>query len=129
MNEIVQKIQSAGIGVIPTDTIFGLVGQALSKEAVQKLYKVKGRSPGKPFIILISNKAELKHFDIKFDNEVEIYLDNQWPGPVSIILPCSSEIFSYLHRGTESLAFRVPDKGAKGTFSNDRSISSSKCKP
>ena len=103
-------LNSGGIGVIPTDTIYGLVGQALNPDTVEQLYKVRQRKPDKPFIILISQLKDLELFDIQPDEKTRAILGKVWPGKVSIVLPCRSDKFSYLHRGTNTLAFRLPDK-------------------
>lgn len=108
MNDAVEKLKTGLIGVIATDTIYGLVGQALNPAAVERIYEVKKRRPEKPFIILISSIDDLKLFDVTL-NEADIpKLREYWPGPVSVILPCPHERFHYLHRGTDSLAFRLP---------------------
>jgi L-threonylcarbamoyladenylate synthase len=96
--------------VYPTDTIYGILGNALSKSVVSKIYKIKGRDENKPFIILISRIEDLKLFGVKLSIEQNRFLENVWPGKVSVILPCKSKKFSYLHRGTNSLAFRFPKK-------------------
>ncbi len=93
---------------MPTDTIYGLAGQALSPQAVEKAYDLKGRTPDKPFIILIAGIEDLALFDIKLDPKTKAFLKKTWPNPVSVILSCPGEKFAYLHRGTKSLAFRVP---------------------
>ena len=98
------------IGVMATDTIYGLVCCALNENTVNRLYKLKNRAPSKPFIILISKLSDLDLFEIKL-NDYEIrFLNQTWPGPVSCILKCPSDKFSYLHLGHQSLAFRVPNK-------------------
>lgn len=109
MNDPITIIKNNGIGVMPTDTIYGIVGQALSQDAVEKIYTVKQRTPSKPFIILISNPSDLALFDIHITPSIQASLDLYWPGPVSIILECHNPKFGYLHRGTESLAFRLPN--------------------
>lgn len=98
------------IGIIPTDTIYGLVGPALSKKEVERIYKVKKRGTKKPFIILISSIKDLELFKIKIDKDAENILKKLWPGKVSVILPCPYKKFEYLHRGTKNLAFRLPRK-------------------
>jgi len=99
-----------GIGVLPTDTIYGLVGPALSKKTVEKIYKTRKRDPKKPLIILISDLDDLKRFSVRIDKESRSLLKKLWPGKISVILPCKDKRFKYLHRGTESLAFRLPAK-------------------
>lgn len=105
----IQILKSGGIGVIPTDTQYGLVAEALNQDAVEKVYKIRKRSPEKPFIILISDLSDLKFFGVDLDFKTSQFLENIWPNPVSIILPVASNEFAYLHRGTNSLAFRMPD--------------------
>jgi L-threonylcarbamoyladenylate synthase len=101
-------ISKGGVGVIPTDTLYGLVGSAFSKKAVKRMYDIKSRTDSKPFIILISSLSSIKKFGVALSKEQEKFLGTVWPGPVSIIVPCPKEKFAYLHRGTKSLAFRMP---------------------
>ncbi len=107
--EIIRILKEGGIGVIPTDTIYGLVGCALIPETVERLYQVRKRSPEKPFIILIREVKDLQIFGIREDGEEVKIAKKSWPGKVSIILPCNDPKFEYLHRGTKTLAFRLPD--------------------
>lgn len=110
MKNISDILKSGGIGVLPTDTIYGLVGSALNKKTVERIYKVKRKSKEKKFIILISSLRDLKQFGIKLDKNTNKYLKQIWPNKVSVILPCLNKKFYYLHRGSNSLAFRLPTK-------------------
>ncbi|MFB6212498.1 MAG: L-threonylcarbamoyladenylate synthase [Candidatus Magasanikbacteria bacterium] len=107
-SEIKDLIKEGSVGVIPTDTIYGIVGSALEKETVQEIYKIKKRDKSKPFIILIDSLEVLRQFDIKLTSRLKNFLKSFWPGPVSVIFPCDKEELYYLHRGKKSLAFRVP---------------------
>lgn len=107
---IVSYIKKDGIGVLPTDTLYGLVGSAFSKKAVKKIYTIKKRDTTKPLIILISKISDLKKFDISLTKVEKDLVKKVWPGKVSIIFSCSEKQFHYLHRGTKSLAFRLPQK-------------------
>ncbi|OGI27680.1 MAG: threonylcarbamoyl-AMP synthase [Candidatus Moranbacteria bacterium RIFOXYB1_FULL_43_19] len=98
------------IGVIPTDTIYGVAASAWSKKTVERAYKIMKRNPKKPFIILISSTRDLTLFSIKIDSTAKNILKKIWPGKVSVILPIKTKKFEYLHRGTKTLAFRVPKK-------------------
>jgi L-threonylcarbamoyladenylate synthase len=105
----VSVLKSGGVGVLPTDTLYGLVGSALSKEAVEKIYQLKGRDYNKPFIVLLSEAGDLGRFNIEADDFTRGKLAEFWPGPVSVVLPCPLDEYEYLHRGEKTLAFRVPD--------------------
>jgi L-threonylcarbamoyladenylate synthase len=102
------KLLRGGVVVMPTDTIYGIVGQALNKKTVERLYVVRHRNPAKPFIVLISSLLDLKKFGVSLSSSQKSFCEKVWPGKVSIILPCRGKSFSYLHRGTNSLAFRMP---------------------
>jgi L-threonylcarbamoyladenylate synthase len=106
--EVERIIRTGGIGIMPTDTIYGMVGSALRPKTVQKIYKLRRRGAKKPFIVLISSLKDLSYFNIKIDNQIKKILNRVWPGKVSVILPCGLKKFSYLHRGTKTLAFRLP---------------------
>lgn len=105
---IKQILKRGGVGVLPTDTIYGLVGSALSRDSVIRIYNLRKRNLKKPMIILIGSFNDLQLFHIKVDKKLKSGLQKLWPGRASIILPCHSKKFAYLHRGTKSLAFRLP---------------------
>lgn len=109
---IIEILKRGGVGVMPTDTLYGLLGSALNKKTVERIYKLRKRDLSKPFIILISSLNELSQFGVTdFPKQL---LSKIWPGKVSVILPLSKNFskFKYLHRGTKKLAFRIP----KSTF-------------
>jgi L-threonylcarbamoyladenylate synthase len=110
LKDTVKLINSYNVGVIPTDTIYGVAASAWSKTAMERAYKIMKRSPRKPFIILISSIKDLALFNIKLDSETRKILEKIWPGKVSIVLPVPSKKFEYLHRGAKTLAFRLPKK-------------------
>jgi len=103
-------IKDGGVGIIPTDTLYGIVGSAFLPDAIERIYKLKGRDYRKPFIILISSIRDVERFGVALDGFSRTFLKEHWPGPVSVILPAPGGKFSYIHRGTKSIAFRLPDK-------------------
>lgn len=109
-NQIIDILKNGGVGVYPTDTLYGLVGSALKKEVVERVYTLRKRDTQKPMIILISSLDDLKLFNINPDPKTLEFLKGVWPGKVSVVLDCPEEKFEYLHRGTKTLALRVPDK-------------------
>ncbi|MCX6791278.1 MAG: L-threonylcarbamoyladenylate synthase [Candidatus Gribaldobacteria bacterium] len=110
LKEIAMVLKNGGVGVLPTDTLYGLVGLALSKKTVQRIYKLKKRSPQKPFIILISNLNDLTKFQITLEPSFKKYLNSIWPNSVSVILDCPNleSKLSYLRPLKKTLAFRCP---------------------
>jgi L-threonylcarbamoyladenylate synthase len=112
-------LKKGGVAIMPTDTIYGIVGLAQNIVTVNRIYSLKKRNPEKPCIILIGDISELEKFSISLSPEQKNKLKEYWftpsgveePGPVSIIFECKDPSLSYLHRGTETLAFRLPSLG------------------
>ena len=110
-------LKNGGVAVMPTDTLYGIVSSAFNQSAVERVYRLRQRNPEKPCIILIEDISELKNFSILLSEEQKTKVKEYWPfdyaqdkpDPVSIVLDCSSESLAYLHRGTKTLAFRVPN--------------------
>lgn len=111
---IVSAIRQGKIGVMPTDTIYGIVGSALKRNTVEQIYKLRKRNPKKPMIVLIGDVRDLAQFGILLDTGAKKFLKKIWPGKVSVILAqnpkraAATGKFRYLHRGTKTLAFRLP---------------------
>lgn len=101
-------LKEGAIGIISTDTFFGICTSAFKKESVEKIYKLKKRNSKKPFVILISDLDDLKKFKIKITSSQKEVLRKIWPAKINVILPCPSEKFFYLHRGTKKLVFCLP---------------------
>lgn len=110
-NKIVELLKAGKIGVMPTDTIYGIVGSALNPETVEEIYDLRKREKDKPFIILISSIEDLKKFDVSLTKEQRDFLEKNWPNPLSVVLSVRSDRFQFLHRGRNSLAFRMPKDG------------------
>jgi L-threonylcarbamoyladenylate synthase len=96
--------------VCATDTLYGICTSAFNKKNVERIYDIKGRDSSKPFIILISHNNDLKKFGISLSHIQKEFLRHVWPAKVSVIFSCPSKKFDYLHRGVDSLAFRMPNK-------------------
>lgn len=106
---IASHILNGGIVSMPSDTIYGLLALAKDGNIVNNLYTLKGRQPQKPFIILISQYSQLKDLHISPTATQAAFLKKHWPGAVSVILPCQDQNLEFLHRGTCSLAVRMPN--------------------
>lgn len=105
-----------GVVILPTDTLYGLVTSVFSKKEVERIYDIKGRNNEKPFIVLINSYKQLEIFGIKLNNEQKKFLDKNWPGKISVILECKNKKWQYLHRGKDSIAFRMIGQKNKNLF-------------
>lgn len=108
-NDIVQLLKSGKVGILPTDTIYGIHCLAFNKSSVEKIYELKNRPSAKAMIVIISSLNDLENFNTKFSEKMKKFLNNIWPNKVSVILECSNPQLSYLHKESNSLAFRIPN--------------------
>jgi|JI10StandDraft_1071094.scaffolds.fasta_scaffold58360_5 L-threonylcarbamoyladenylate synthase len=102
--KVIQLLKSGGVGVIPTDTVYGLVCRAADEVAVKQLFTIKKRE-GSPGTIIAASVDQLAGLGLK---KRYLTADQEfWPGAISVIVPCGEELH-YLHMGLNSLAVRVP---------------------
>ena len=109
--KLIEILKDGGVAVMPTDTLYGIVGRAEDRNVVEKIYKIRKRASEKPCIILLGDISELKKFGIVLTDmeqkEIEKLME-----PTSFVLDYKenlrNEKFLYLHRGMKSLVFRVP---------------------
>ena len=105
----IEFLAEGGMGILPTDTLYGLVTSALEPDSVERVYKIKQRDPSKPLIVLISDLEQVEQFGVILDDKLIEQLQSYWPGRYSIVLPIVDEQFEYLSRGTDTIAFHLPD--------------------
>ncbi len=103
--EIVRLLNAGAIGILRTDTLYGVVAKADNETAVQRVYEMKGRDETKSPIVLISNQTQMLDPVLPI---FETQLDSLWPGPVSVIIP-STLAPHWIRRGNDSVAYRLPN--------------------
>jgi len=107
---IKKKLEKNEIVALPTETVYGLAGNAYSKEAVAKIYKTKGRNKYNPLIIHFKDMKSLKK-EVQI-NKYFVKLSKQFcPGPITFILnkKKSSNITELAHKNLKTLAVRIPE--------------------
>ena len=102
--EVAAFLNAGKVGIVRTDTLYGIVCRANFEASVSRVYQLKDRSEHKSPIVLISSPSQL------FDQPpvaAKDLLHNVWPGPVSVILP-SIHAPVWLRRENDSIAYRLP---------------------
>lgn len=101
---LIAQLNNGAVGILPPDTVYGLVCRAADKAAVERLHKIKARSD-KPGTIIAANIDQLVELGIKprYLKAVEQF----WPNPLSVIVPAEPSL-AYLYKAAFSLAVRIP---------------------
>ena len=102
---IVSLLCNGGVGILRTDTLYGVVARADNEAAVERVYAIKERTPTKPPIILIASTDQLLN---DYDQETMRRVSRLWPGKVSVILSAPNAP-QWLVRSGDSLAYRMPN--------------------
>ncbi len=102
--QLVQLLRSGAIGVIPTDTVYGLVCCAADEAAVERLFREVKPREMQPGTIIAADVSQMEQLGVK--KRYLSAVQHFWPGAVSVEIPHG---VAYLHRGTMRQAFRIPD--------------------
>lgn len=109
LEEIKTALTYGEIIGLPTETVYGLAGDATNAEAIGKIFSAKGRPSDNPLIVHIHNIEQLSTFVEINDERVLELMEHFWPGPISFILPLKGD---YLPSRTvaelPSVAVRMP---------------------
>jgi len=94
--------------VFPTETVYGLGADATNKDAIARIYKVKGRPVGHPLIVHISLLANLDKW-ARYIPEYAVNLARVfWPGPMTLILPRTNLAKDFITGSQDNVGIRIP---------------------
>lgn len=94
----------------PTETVYGLGGNAENDDAVKKIFQAKGRPSDNPLIIHIADKAQLDGFVTEIPQNAQALMNVFWPGPLTLIFILKGGVLSqYATAGLSTVAVRMPD--------------------
>lgn len=96
-------LKSGGLIGLPTETVYGLAGNAFDDKAVAKIYEAKGRPSFNPLIVHYAYAPEIDH------EQYQVLAAKFWPGPLTMIVPkFDARISELATAGLETVAIRVP---------------------
>ncbi len=93
---------------IPTETVYGLAGNALSEKAVLKIYEAKERPRFNPLIIHVSHIDRLKGLVAEIPETAKVIIEKFWPGPLTLLLPKTDLVPDIITAGSPYVAVRIP---------------------
>ncbi len=93
----------------PTETVYGLGGNALDPQAVKRIFAAKGRPADNPLIVHIASLDNLHNIVNSVPPIAEQLMRHFWPGPLTLVLPRAASIPNEVTAGLETVAVRMPD--------------------
>jgi len=107
IEKAIQVLRKDGLIVYPTDTLYGLGADALSEEAVHKVFEAKGREYHKPISIAVSD-SDMIAAVAYVDEIAEAFIERFMPGPITIVIKARSILPPLLTAGTNLIGIRYP---------------------
>lgn len=108
--EEIAKILSEGkLAILPTDTVYGIVGDATNIETIEETYRVKKRPYTKPLIIMVSSLEMLNEYTKELSPLEQDLINHYWPGPLTILLPKNEKVSEKITNNSPLVGIRFPD--------------------
>ncbi|EUJ40060.1 L-threonylcarbamoyladenylate synthase [Brochothrix campestris] len=104
-----QTLQAGELVAFPTETVYGLGGDATQSRSVKKIYKAKGRPSDNPLIVHIAERHQLDAFVTTVSDQVEQLMESFWPGPLTLLMPVKDGALApEVTAGLATVAVRMP---------------------
>lgn len=108
IKEAGEILKNGGLVAFPTETVYGLGGDALNETSSAKIYAAKGRPSDNPLIVHISNMESLSYIVREIPKEAYLLADRYWPGPLTMIFNKSDAVPLATTGGLGTVAVRMP---------------------
>ena len=109
LSSAAQLLKSGGLVALPTETVYGLGADATNKDAVARIYKVKGRPADHPLIVHIHSMQSLGDWADEIPDYAIALARDFWPGPMTLVLKRSLLAEDFVTGGQPTVGLRVPD--------------------
>ena len=108
MNKVVDIIDNGGLVIMPTDTIYGIVGDATNEKTIKRVFELKKRDGSKAMLMLVSDIDMLKEYVDDISEEETKLIEEFWPGPLTIIFK-KKNVSDLLTGGLDTVGIRCPN--------------------
>ncbi len=105
-------LKKGGLVAFPTETVYGLGGNALDARASGKIYQAKGRPSDNPLIVHIADMDHLESIVQEIPEKAKILAEKYWPGPLTMIFTKNEKVPLETTGGLDSVAVRMPNHPA-----------------
>ncbi|UOQ94966.1 L-threonylcarbamoyladenylate synthase [Halobacillus shinanisalinarum] len=109
VREAAELLCQQQVVAFPTETVYGLGGDATNEAAVQRIFDAKGRPADNPLIVHVADKSQVEELVSSIPPIAHKLMDNFWPGPLTLILPSKGTAASNVTAGLPTIAIRMPN--------------------
>ncbi|MCT2538298.1 L-threonylcarbamoyladenylate synthase [Aquibacillus koreensis] len=109
MKEAAMLLNKQEVVAFPTETVYGLGANALSEEAVSKIFEAKGRPSDNPLIVHVADESEIENYVTEIPTVAKKLIRAFMPGPLTVILHSNGKIARNVTAGLDTVGVRIPD--------------------
>lgn len=102
-------LENGGLVAIPTETVYGLAGNALNADAIAQIFRVKNRPQFDPLIVHVADRIQAEKYVEYIPEQAKKLADHFWPGPLTLLLKRKSIIPDLVTSGLDTVGIRCPD--------------------
>jgi L-threonylcarbamoyladenylate synthase len=106
---IKEALLKGDVCAIPTETVYGLAGNALEENSILKIYEIKNRPSFDPLIVHVASKDQIHKYTKDIPKAWEKLIQDFMPGPLTLLLPKNEIIPDLVTSGLDKVAIRIPD--------------------
>jgi len=103
-----EVVRAGGVIAYPTDTFYGLGADPGNREAVRKLFAIKGRKTDQAILLLLADRSEVPAWASGITGSAERLMGRFWPGPLTLVFPAAAHVLPELTGGSGTIGLRVP---------------------
>jgi L-threonylcarbamoyladenylate synthase len=103
-----EVLRSGGLVAFPTETVYGLGGDASNVDAVKRIYTAKGRPRNHPLIVHLARVEQVSQWAQSFTPAAQLLAERYWPGPLTLIVKRAPHVNDLVTGGQDTVALRVP---------------------
>ena len=104
----VAVLRDGGLVALPTETVYGLAGDASNPTAVSRIFAAKGRPPTHPVIVHLPDPGALDRWSTDVPAWARTLAEASWPGPLTLIVPRAASVLDAVTGGQPTVGLRVP---------------------
>ena len=101
-------LDNGGVGVFPTDTLYGLGADVFSLPALQRIFAIKGRPAELALPVLVAGLDQVESVALPMSNHAQELAERFWPGPLTLVMRRSPELPDLVTGGADTVAVRMP---------------------
>ncbi len=109
IDQAIEVLKAGDVIGLPTETVYGLAGNAYNTEAITKIFTVKNRPTFDPLIVHTSSIERVNEFVKEIPEQAQLLAKHFMPGPLTLLLPKKEVISDLVTSGLETVAVRIPN--------------------